>query len=110
MPPNPAPYIQRLAGSDLTIEKGTERTPDRFRYHVMRGGAIVASYRGLPQAQALFRQLRDELGWRPPPVEAFSPEERMRREKAAQDRLDYLEYWGSSHKFKGAGRPKRRQR
>lgn len=109
--PRPAgPYVQRLEGLDLSIERATHRTPDDQRYHVLRGATVVGSFRSLGAAQRSFRELRDASGWEPTPREELSPDERLRREKAAKDRLDYLDYWGSSHQFRGGGRPKRRQR
>lgn len=111
MPPRRAiPFVQRLEGLDLTVERATDRTPDRSRYHVLYRAKIVGSFRTLPEASALFRELRDGSGWSPPETQEVSGEERLRREREAKDRLDYLDYWGSSHQFKGGGRPKRRQR
>lgn len=110
MSPSPTSYVQRLPGVELTIEKATGRTPDTLHYHVFQGNQIVGSFRGLPRAQELFRELRDASGWTPPKAEDLPPEERLLREKAAKDRLDYLEYWSSSHQFRGGGRPRRRQR
>jgi hypothetical protein len=110
MPPSDKPFVQRLDGTDLSIEKATDRTPDRSRYHVFRGADIVGAFRSLPPALALFRELRDESGWTPPNPPKLTTEEQARREREAQDRLDYLEYWGTSHRFRGGGKPKRRQR
>lgn len=104
------PYVQRLDGLDLTIEKATERTPDRSRYHVFEDGRLIESFRSLASAQELFRRLRDDRGWVPRERLDLDPEEQMRRQKEAQDRLDYLEYWGTSHKHRGGGKPRRRQR
>jgi hypothetical protein len=110
VPPSAAPFVQRLEGLDLSIEKATERTPDRHRYHVFLEETLVDSFRGLPAAQERFRKLRDESGWKPPDREQLTAEEKLRRQQAAKDRLDYLEYWGTSHQFRGGGKPKRRQR
>jgi hypothetical protein len=110
VPDRPDAYIQRLDGLDLRIEKATDRAPDDDRYHVFRDGELLNSFRSLTQAQALFRQLRDDSGWRPPERADLTPKEKLGREKLARDRLHYLDYWGSSHKFRGGGRPKRKQR
>jgi hypothetical protein len=86
-------YVQSLPGLDLTIERATDRTPDVVRYHVYRGGELVESYRRLPEAQARFRQLRDESGWQPPRLEHLDAEERMRREADARGRSAQIEHW-----------------
>ncbi len=105
MPPSAAPFVQRLEGLDLSIEKGTERTTDRYRYHVFFLGQLIESARSLPKAQAVFRRLRDENGWQPPPREQLSPEEKLERHRAAIDRLDHLEYWGRRTSSAAAGDP-----
>lgn len=78
--PDATPYTQRIAGLDLAIEKGTERTPDKHRYHVILNGELVATFRSLPQAQAEFKRLRDESGWKPP-ERAVDPAEVRRRQQ-----------------------------
>lgn len=107
--PNP-PFVQRLDGVDLTIEQGTDRAPDRRKFHVFLDGQLEGSFASLPGATTLFRQLRDQSGWEPPAPPALSSEDQLTRERAARDRLAYLEYWGTSHQFRGGGKPKRRQR
>lgn len=87
-------YLQRLDGLDLTIERATQRTPDKTRYHVYRGPELLESYRRLPDAQARFRELREASGWRPPiPQAALTPEERLQRARQAQERSAQVEHW-----------------
>jgi hypothetical protein len=104
------PFIQCLDGLDLTIEKATPRTPDRRQFHVFYDGQLVGSFGTLAAARLAFLKLRDESGWTPPSRRELTAEERLEREMRARDRLTYLDYWASSHKFRGGGRPKRRQR
>ena len=102
-------YVQTLPEVGIAIERATERTPDDTQFHVFRGDEHVAAFKKLPDAQRLFTDLRDKSGWSPS-VEQLTPEERVEREKAIQDRMAYQEYWSSSHKFRGGGRPRRKQR
>jgi hypothetical protein len=102
------PYMQRLPGIDLTIERATERTPDRVSFHVFYKGKLVGTHRKLPAAQLQFRQLRDESGWKPRPKPELTPEEMLIREREQHQRLAHLEYWSKSHQFRGGGRPKRK--
>jgi hypothetical protein len=85
-------YIQRLPAVDLAIERATERTPDRSRYYVFRGDEVVGAFRRLPDAQGRFREIRDNSGWKAP-ERASDPVERLKREKAAQERHRQMEHW-----------------
>jgi hypothetical protein len=38
----------------------------------------------------------------------LTPEEMLVREREAHQRVAHLEYWSTSHKFRGGGRPKRK--
>lgn len=91
--PHPDNYIQRLPDLDLAIERAAERTPDSSRYHLFRGDEVVGSFRRLPEAQARFRELRDESGWKPPGAVARDPEERLQREREARERSNQAEHW-----------------
>lgn len=102
------PFVQRLAGIDLTIEQATERTPDKTKFHVFYNGELVGSHGKLPAAQAQFKKIRDDSGWTPPPKPEYTAEEMMIREREAHQRIAHLEYWATSHKFRGGGRPKRK--
>jgi len=102
------PYVQSLVGIDLTIEQATERTPDQRGFHVFYNGELVGSHKRLPSAQEQFRKIRDESGWKPPPKPELSSEEMLIREREAHQRIAHLEYWSSSHNFRGGGRPKRK--
>jgi hypothetical protein len=102
------PFVQRIAGLNLTIEQATERTPDRTKFHVFHDGELVGSHRKLPAAQVQFKELRDASGWQPPPKEELTTEELLIREREAHQRLAHMEYWATSHRFRGGGRPKRK--
>lgn len=102
-------YVQTLAEVGLAVERATERTPDQTQFHVFRNEELVASFRKLPEAQRLFAKLKDESGWTPAGRQ-LTAEEKLEHEKAIQDRMAYQEYWSQSHKFRGGGRPRRKQR
>ena len=102
----PNPYVQRLAGIDLTIEQATGRTPDDKLFHVFYNGELVGSHKRLPRAQEQFKKLRDESGWEPPPKPDLTPEEMLVREREMHQRVARMEHWTTSHKFRGGGRPK----
>lgn len=101
------PYVQSLTGINLTIEQATERTPTQTGFHVFYNGELVGSHKKLAAAQEQFKKLRDESGWKPPPKVELTPEEMLIREREAHQRVAHLEYWSSSHRFRGGGRPKR---
>jgi hypothetical protein len=101
-------YSQRLDAIGLTIERATDRTPDTRQFHVFYGDELQGSFKKLPEAQKLFRRLKEESGWKPPPKEELTPEEMLVREREAHQRVAHLEYGSSSHMFRGGGRPRRK--
>ncbi len=101
-------YVQRLDAIDLAIERDSERAPDNQQYHVFLGDQLQGSFRKLPEAQKLFARLREESGWKPPEREELPLSERLAREREFHQRTAHLEYWSSSHKYRGGGRPKRK--
>jgi hypothetical protein len=66
------PYVQRLAGIELTIEQATERTPDEKLFHVFYNGELVGSHKRLAVAQKQFKKIRGESGWQRPPKSELS--------------------------------------
>ena len=94
-------YRQTLEGLELSIERDTERTPDRSRYHVFRKAELVDSYRRLSDAQARFKLLRDESGWQPPNDAQREGSEQLRREAEAQERLRQAEHWHRTSSRRG---------
>jgi hypothetical protein len=104
----PEPFVQRIAGLDLTIEQATDRTPTKSGFHVFHNGELVGSHKKLQEAQIQFKKLRNESGWTPPEKPDLTSEEMLIREREAHQRIAHLEYWSSSHRFRGGGRPKRK--
>jgi hypothetical protein len=102
------PFVQRIAGLDLTIEQATARTPDKKQFHVFRDGELVGSHKKLADAQAQFKKLRDESGWSPPPKPELTAQEMMVREREMHQRLAHFEYWSNAGSFRGGGRPRRK--
>ena len=102
------PYVQRIEGLNLTIERATERTPDKSNFHVFYNGELFGSHKKLAAAQGQFKKLRDKSGWKPKPREELPPGEMLARERELQQRTAYMEYWSQAHRFRGGGRPKRK--
>ena len=93
-------YRQYIPDLDLSIERYTEAVPSDGKYHVLRKGAIVGSFRQLKQAQEAFRKLVQESGFKPKPLK--------RSGSAAQLMTDqYLDakdlYWADSYKHRPKG-------
>lgn len=102
-------YVQRLPDLDLAIERATDRTPDARHFHIFLRGELVGSHKKLEAAQAQFKKLRDESGWKPPErVEELTTAEKLARERELHQRTAYMEYWSTSHKFRGGRRPRRK--
>ncbi len=49
-------YRQSVPGLGLSIECATDSVPDDGKYHVIRNGQTLGSFRALKPAQQLFRQ------------------------------------------------------
>ena len=94
-------YRQYIPDLNLAIEKGSESVPNDGKYHVLRDGKILESFRFLKQAQELFKAIVKESGYKPQPSKTA-------RKSASQQNIDsYLEakefYWADSYKYRGGG-------
>ena len=93
-------YKQEIPDLELAIERATDNVPPDRKYYVLRHGVIVDSFPNLKKAQALFRQIVEESGYKPEP-----PKTQMNRDQAAiQHFLESKElYWADSHRHRSGG-------
>ncbi len=93
-------YRQTIPALDLSIERATGSVPDDGKFHVLRQGETIASFRALKSAQAVFRNVVQESGYRPVPQDpGKSPSEIMTdRYMEAKDL-----YWADSHRHRPSG-------
>ena len=94
------PYRQYIPDLDLSIERHTKPVPSDGKYHVLRNGEILGSFRSLKQAQVLYREIVQRSGYKPSPPEGGKTPAEMMTER-------YMEakdlYWANSHKFRTGG-------
>lgn len=96
----------RLAIPDagLSIEQNTENVPNDGKYHIVKNGAVVASYPSLKRARDRFQKLKDEVGYRPVRPDAAAQGEDLAAKEHIERLLDAASsYWGSSHKYRSGG-------
>jgi hypothetical protein len=93
-------YRQTLPDLDLSIERATESTPDTSKYHVIRSGEVVSSYRFLREAKKTFRKIVEESGYSPPPVSPGKSHSEMMTERYMESKEIY---WANSHKYRAGG-------
>ena len=60
-------YRQFIPDLELSVERATDNVPQDGKYHVLKGGRDLGSFRVLKQAQALFKQVVNESEYQPPP-------------------------------------------
>jgi hypothetical protein len=70
-----------LPDLELSIERSTENVPADGQWHLLRAGVEVGSFRSLKAAQARWRQIVRDSGWKPAQREVDRDEAR-RREQA----------------------------
>lgn len=98
-------YRREIPDLALSVERCTERVPRDGKFHIVRDGQVLESFKSERRAVARFRVIACEMG--------FSPESIADRPASAveQDLDRYFEakemYWAESHKHVrrgGAGR------
>ena len=85
----------------LSIEQNTENVPHDGRYHVVKAGAIVASYPSLKRARDRLQKLKEEAGYQPTLDAAAEKSPAKEHVERLMDAAS--SYWGASHKFRGGG-------
>lgn len=58
-------YKHFIPDIGLSIEKNTSNVPNDGRYHVVKAGIVIQSYRSRKLAEEKFRQLLAESGYKP---------------------------------------------
>lgn len=91
-------YTQRLPALNLSIQQNTSEVPHDASYYLLQEGAILGRYRHLKAAQGAWCKVLDKEGWTPPKGPELSASEKLKREKTAQERSEYFEYWNSGRR------------
>lgn len=86
-------YSQQLPALDLSIERNTEAVPQDDRYYVLHAGSVKGCFRSLAPAQAQWKEIVAESGWKPPPPPELSSAERKARDKVMRERYEKAEHW-----------------
>jgi hypothetical protein len=60
-------YKQAIPDLSLSIEKDTDAVLSDGKYHVLKYGGVIGSFRSLKQAQGLFKKAEEEWLWINPP-------------------------------------------
>jgi hypothetical protein len=74
------PYRQVLPELDLSIERFTENVAMDGQWYLLRAGKELGRFRSLKAAQAAWREIVRETGWKPKPQDV-NPDEVRRREQ-----------------------------
>jgi len=96
----PTRFKQAILDLELSIERATERTPEPSKYYVFHKGTMAGFFHTLKAAQARYKQIVDESG--------FKPKIEIKPKSASQLDIErYLDakdnYWASSYKHRGSG-------
>lgn len=75
------PYRQMLPDLELAIERLTERVPPDGWWYVLQAGEQLGRFRSLAHAQAAWRRIVRDSGWRASPI-GVDPADVRRREQA----------------------------
>lgn len=93
-------YRQSIPAIGLSLERSTEHVPRDGYFYVLLKGEIKGRFRTKSSALAMYRELLQGSGYKPPPVEASLDPSRETVERY----LDDLEsYWSDSHRHKRRG-------
>ncbi len=91
-----------LPALGISLERGTSSVPDDGRFHVVKDGQILASYRVYAAADKKYRQVVAEAGGSlTPPKKQLTAEERRQllRDEDTQKNLDLSDiYWSAAGK------------
>lgn len=91
-------FIPKLS---LSIERNTARVPSDGKFYILREGQIVDNFWALGKAEARFRQLVKESGYKP---EVAATKPRSVADEALERYLDVKDlYWAESYKYRGKG-------
>jgi hypothetical protein len=74
------PYRQVLPELDLSIERLTESVPADGQWYLLKAGETLGRFRSLKAAQAAWREIVRESGWKPEPREVDVADLRRREQ------------------------------
>lgn len=58
-------YRRELPDLGLSVERSTEAVPDDGKFHIVKDGRVVDSFKSEARAVARFRAMASEMGFRP---------------------------------------------
>lgn len=94
-------YRHFIPKIDLSIEKNTSNVPNDGRFHIVKAGRVIQSFRSRKLAEERFRQVLAESGFKPEPPrpEQINPvDESMERYAMAKDM-----FWAEGPKYRKTG-------
>ena len=94
-------YKQFIPAIDLSIEKNTGNVPSDGKFHIVKGGKVIHSFRNRKLAEEKFKQLLAESGFKPVQTHTaqINPlDESMERYAMAKDI-----FWAEGPKYRKKG-------
>ena len=94
-------YRHFIPELSISIERNTARIPNDGKFYILREGQIIDSFRTIGKAEARFRQLVKESGYKPkvsPTKPPSAIDEKLERYLDAKDL-----YWAESYKYRAKG-------
>ncbi len=91
-------YNQRLPALDLSIQQNTSVVPHDSHFYLLQAGEVLGRYRYLKAAREAWREVLAKEDWKPSKGPKLAPSEKLKREKIAQERSEYFEYWNSGRR------------
>lgn len=94
-------YRHFIPELSISIERNTARIPNDGKFYILREGQIIDSFRTIGKAEARFRQLVKESGYKPKVSPTKLPsaiDEKLERYLDAKDL-----YWAESYKYRAKG-------
>lgn len=58
-------YKQFIKEAGLSLEKGTKDVPDDGKYHLIKNGKLIASFRSLRQGSKRYKEELERMGYKP---------------------------------------------
>jgi hypothetical protein len=86
-------YVQRLPALDLSIERATAQVPSDGWFYLRKEGIVIGRFRSLRAAKEAWEAEKVASSWQPPVRDELAPEEKLKRDMAARQRLASAEHW-----------------
>jgi hypothetical protein len=94
-------YRHFIPELSISIERNTARVPNDGKFYILRDGEVIDTFRIIARAEARFRQLLKESGYKPevsPTKPRSVVDEKLERYLDAKDL-----YWAESYKYRAKG-------